>query len=85
VLSQAFVEVAGEPNFEATRIMLWLQTQQVENTDVVQGSIGGLYAFSFLPSWGASARSKCFQHSACIFFRYVRNGLAAVLIATARL
>ena len=84
MLSQAFIEVAGEPDFEAARIMLGLQTQQVENTNVVQGSIGGLYAFSFLP-WGASARSKCFQHPECIFFRYVRNGLAAVLIATARL
>ena len=35
MLAKSLIKIACETNFEAARVMLRLQTQQIENTDVV--------------------------------------------------
>lgn len=47
-MSQAFVKIVGKPNLEAVGVVLWLQTQQIKNTDVVERSIRELSFFTFL-------------------------------------
>jgi len=47
-MSQAFVEIVGKPNFETARIVLWLQAQQIEYSDIIEGSVQELIRLRFL-------------------------------------
>jgi hypothetical protein len=67
-LSQAFVEIVAKPNLEAVRIVLWFQTQQVQDSDIVKGSIRKLSVLAFLPVLEIPTRSKRFDHRTGIMF-----------------